>query len=207
MTSNKIYSFKNGTLTIHPETIEYKSRNGQLKRSMSRMHIGGANKEPFRVLERDVIQYGFLSLLIAIITLVLAFKLDKSSEEGLNIFFYISFGFFIASLFLVLGNLFIDGLLGIRITTEVCLSLFGVKGYKITIQNNSGGDHVEFFILTKEIFNVDEIINYKLNTPSHINADRLSNIEKLYDLHTKGFITDDELRMKKEQILSANNEL
>ncbi|UAY52742.1 hypothetical protein [Ferruginibacter albus] len=158
MSINKIYTFKNGMLNIYPKFIEYKTKNGKSKQSMSRFNIGGVNKEYVRILERQVMQYGFLFSAIGIGLLI--FSISTSENE--TVLTYLSAGSLFIGLFLVVGFLFFDGLLGIKLTTEVCLLLFGIKGYKISIQNDGGGDHIEFFLFEKEIFDIEEIANYKL---------------------------------------------
>lgn len=196
----KTYTFSTGTLTIYPEALEFKSTNGKNKQVMNRFHIDGVNKEHFRILQSQPIQLGFLIALIGIIlTVALYFKFGDTPAAK---FLPLPIGLFWFGAFLVFGDLVLDGLLGIRVTTSICLFLFGKKGYKISILNSMGVNNVEFLIPEEELFNVEELVHYKLNNPISSNKTSQSfTIEELMDLKNKGFITEDEFNAKKKKIL------
>lgn len=198
--SQKTYTFSTGILTIYPEALEFISTNGKNRQVMNRFHIDGVNKEHFRLLQSQPIQLGFLIALIsAILTLTLYFKFGDTPAAKL---LPLPIGLFWFGAFLVFGDLVLDGLLGLKVTTSICLFLFGKKGYKISILNSIGVNNVEFFIPEEELFNVEELAQYKLNNPRSSNTtSQIFSIEELVDLKNKGYITEDEFNAKKKKIL------
>jgi|GEM_PF-5816012 hypothetical protein len=194
-----IKTFENGKIEVNDNIITYKSKNGKHSQEMSRGNIGGINKEHFKVLPADVFQYGFISVALGITCFILG---AFAKSDGMMT---IGWVFFVFGGFLVLGNLFFDGMLGIKITTQLMMFLVGQKGYKITIQNSSGGNNIEFFISEKEIFNTDELYKYKKEKVNKVVVAQpnsgIDDIAKLAELRDKGIITDAEFDAKKKQIL------
>lgn len=152
------FKFKSGELTIFDEVIQYKTVDGKTQLQMNRKNFEGINKTHFKMLAGMPPQYGFLSGFVGVLLILV--NIFTAKNEVLNTFggVFLFFG-----VFLVFGFIFFDALLGIKLTTQVCSLLFGQKGYKISLQNNSGADNIEFQILEDEKIDIDAIMKYRIN--------------------------------------------
>lgn len=152
------FKFKAGVLTIFDDVIEYKSTDGKTKLQMTRKNFDSINVTHYKVLAGQVTQYGFLSGFTGLILILINVFGFSDKMEILNIIggFFMGFG-----LFLIFGFIFLDAIMGIKLTSQICLALFGEKGYKVSIQNNSGGDHIEFTVLESEKVDTNTILKYK----------------------------------------------
>lgn len=204
--NNAIIQFHTGDIIINDKTIAFQSHNKlNKKQSLERVYIGAVNYEEYNYLRLSVFNYGIRFFIgggsIAVISIIAQITTDNTL---FNMIYWISILSTLFGAFLIFCESFIDLFLGTRIAINICNSLFGIKGYKISIQNTSGGDHIEFYINPDELEKAKDLIKHKLNQDS-VNGTlgiSLKELNGLLELKNKGIVTDEEFNQLKNQLFN-----
>lgn len=194
-------NFASGQIEVSAERITFRSSIKDLKQtqSMERYNMGYINSEEFTYLGIRPTQVALRAMLTGIIMALIAIVADIEIISMLGVSLIV-FGFVIFNL-----GIWVDGFLGTRMAYNICCYLLGNKLHKITINNNSGGEHIQFYINFKELdiaiglekFRIRQQVKTASTQPNDLN-----DIEKINDLYKKGILTEDEFNQKKKQILS-----
>lgn len=203
---NKTIQFNTGNVVINEKYITFQSQNNlQINQGFERIYIGNINYEKYTYLRLSPFSYSsrffFGGLFFTLLSVIGDFISSKSSYTFLFWLgaFVSSFGFF---LFLI--NTFVDGILGTNIAQSIYEKICGIKTYKVSVQNTSGGDHLEFLINIEELDKATNLIVYKL-MESKNNTELGSSIKELNELVTlknNGAINNLEFEKLKKQLLN-----
>ncbi|PHR49853.1 MAG: hypothetical protein COA32_01580 [Fluviicola sp.] len=217
--------FLDGLLTFDDSSVQFNADNPNLPRiqSINLKDVGTLNYSNYIFLKRMPIQYGLRfglgGILIIIASIILGYALDKGSLMSIGVTVGIIMEFF--GIFLVLGDLIIDGLFGGSLIIGICESIWGEKGFEVNINHNSGNQGICFYTALDEESKIKKAIKaletsvkgfskseseatqHKRSheTPKE-STNTLKDLEKLAELKDKGIITEQEFELKKKQILN-----
>lgn len=199
---NKIINFASGNIELTNEKISFRSSVKDLKQfqSMERYNMGQVNSEQYTYLGIMPIQLALRSLFFGIILAIIAI--------AANIQFFSVIGVSAIVFGLVTFNLdlWVDGLFGTKFGYRLCAYFFATKGHKITIQNNSGGEHILFYISLNQLGEAMKLETYKVTERPIPNPlpqmGGIHDLEKISELYQKGIVTEDEYNQKKRQLLN-----
>jgi fructose-1-phosphate kinase PfkB-like protein len=147
---------------------------------------------------------------IGILGFILSGVMYFNNIEFWKILIWLSWVFFVGGSLMLIIDVFIDGLFGLKIAYRFFANILGHKGYNIVVKNKSGNNVLEFFAEESE---KSQIINFikslKKNAfveinhsvPNESNNDNINKIEKLAELHKQGVLTDHEFQKMKKQLL------
>jgi hypothetical protein len=206
-------NFVTGKLSVSEETVDFTSINPNIAdfQSLNLEQVGRVNYSEFVYLKRLPMQFGFrygaLGLLIYIAAVIIAYTLD--SQTLMTLFSLLFLVTLLISVFLVFGEMFLDGLLGMNVVYPLCQKLFGEQGFEVIIQDRTGSSNIHFFVGLGEeqkIKNINTLLDkHKINLPKNSTAggksSDLEDLAKLAELKEKGIISEEEFQAKKSQIL------
>lgn len=198
MEAKKI-AFTSGNIDITGEKITFYSNTKSLKKlqSMERYNMGHINSEEFSFLGILPIQIALRSLFLGVVTAIFAIIIGV---EALSVLGVVMIGFGLITFNL---DLWVDGLLGTKFAYKLCSYLFAGKGYKVIIQNNSGGEHIVFYVALNQLSEALKIESYKLKETPTTQTLGINDLEKISELFQKGILTEKEFNLKKKQILNV----
>lgn len=195
---SKTIKFISGNVEITDKKISFYSTTKNLKnlQSMERYDMGNINSENFSYLGILPIQIALRSLFLGVIFAVLSIIIGVEAISILGVVMII-FGLITFNL-----DLWVDGLMGTKFAYRLCSYLFAGKGYKITIQNNTGGEHIVFYIALDQLSQALNIESCRLKEKPTTQAIGINDLEKISELFQKGILTEEEFNLKKKQILN-----
>lgn len=198
----KTIPFASGSIEVTDDKISFRSVVKDIKQfqSMERHNMGHVNSEQYTYLGIMPIQLALRSLLFGVVLAVIAI--------AANIQFFSVIGVAAIVFGLVTFNLdlWVDSFLGTRFGYRLCAYFFASKGHKITIQNNSGGEHILFYVALDQLDEAMKLESYRIkekpaaNSPSPIGG--IHDLEKISELYQKGILTEEEFTQKKKQLLN-----
>jgi len=196
----KTYEFASGKIEVTDEKITFRSTIRDLTQfqSMERYNMGYVNSEQFSYLSIMPIQIALRSILFGVITAIIAVIANSEVFSAVGVVMII-FGFLLFNV-----DLWVDGLMGTKFGYRLCSYIFGSKFHKITIQNNSGGDHILFYVALDELDEAKKLETYKIkDRPAvQVKSSSIDDLEKISELYKKGILTEDEFTQKKKQLLN-----
>lgn len=196
----KTFEFASGIIEVTDEKITFRSTIRDLGQfqSMERYNMGYINTEEFSYLGIRPVQVALRSILFGIITAIIAVIADSEVFSAVGVVMII-FGFLLFNM-----TLWVDGFLGTRFGYRLCTYLFGSKLHKITIQNNSGGEHILFYVALEQLDEAKKLEVYKIKEKPAVQArnSSIDDLEKISELYKKGILTEDEFTQKKKQLLN-----
>lgn len=203
---NKTIEFNTGNIIVDNKNIVFKSHNGFDKsQSLERIYFGAVNYEEYNYVKLSPFNYGLRFFIIGGLTSIVSLIIQAFNEISLlNAIYWLSVLLAVFGAFIALIDGVFDALFGTRIAKNICSNLFGVKGYKVNIQNTSGGDHVEFLINPDELEKAKELLKFKQNqesTKSELSIS-LQELNDMLELKKKGVLNDEEFTRLKNQLLN-----
>ncbi|MBY8963867.1 SHOCT domain-containing protein [Flavobacterium sp. D11R37] len=198
--NKKVISFISGDIEISEDRILFRSieKNAQQQISIERYNMGGVNIEEFSYLSIRPTQISLRMLLLGIIIAIIAMVISVEPLSFLGVVMII-FGIVMFNV-----GLWVDGFLGTKIAYNVYSYLFASKGYKVSIQNNSGGGHIEFYIALNQLKEAEQLDTFRLKEKPEtaFPSNGLNDLEKISELFKRGILTEEEFIQKKKQLLN-----
>ncbi|NMH26530.1 SHOCT domain-containing protein [Flavobacterium silvaticum] len=198
----KTIPFASGSIEVTDSKISFRSAVKDIKQfqSMERHNMGHVNSEQYTYLGIMPIQLALRSLLFGVMLAVIAIAADIQFFSVVGVA-AIVFGLVTFNL-----DLWVDGFLGTRFGYQLCAYFFASKGHKITIQNNSGGDHIVFYVALEQLDEAMKLESYRITERPDTNPVQpiggIHDLEKINELYQKGILTEEEFTQKKKQLLN-----
>lgn len=198
----KTYKFASGLIEVTSDRISFRSTIKDLKQfqSMERFNMGHINSEQYTYLGIMPIQLALRSILFGVILAIIAIagNIQIFSLMGVSA---IVFGLVVFNL-----DLWIDGFLGTKFGYRLCAYFFAGKGHKITIQNNSGGEHIVFYVSLDQLNEAMKLEQLGIKegpvAQTIPQSNNIDDLEKISELYRKGILTEEEFTQKKRQLLN-----
>lgn len=191
--------FASGIIEVTDTKISFHSNIKGLKQfqSMERFNMGHINSGQYTYLGVMPIQLALRTLLFGIVLAVIAIA------ANIQIFSVIGVSAIVFGLVVFNLDLWVDGFLGTKFGYNLCAYFFAGKGHKITIQNNSGGEHIVFYVSLDQLNEAMKLESYRTQKPSNnIASNGIHDLEKISELYQKGILTQEEFTQKKRQLLN-----
>jgi hypothetical protein len=210
MTDSGNKNFTYCSFDYDSDSLKASSHNNNFNQSVKRDEIENVNSFYNIYLNKLPLQYCFRMLAIGLLGFIALGFLGFKDFGLWKILIWVSWGFFVGGVLLLLIDIFIDSLFGFRIAYRFFATFLGYKGYDIVVKNKSGNNVLEIFAEESEKSQIsnfiislkkDSIIEAKKIIQNQNGNDKLNQIEKLAELHQQGLLTHDEFQKMKRQLL------